>query len=265
MIAPPFNPSWREEFTALGPDAGAVWRALVSRQRQAVQVNGASAFLRQLRRLDRSLCQHGLPDLDEIARQLNAATGWTVDCRSPHATSGYDFTAFARRTVGVSTWLRHRRSFEHPSAPDLFHDVFGRLPALMCADFADLMQLIGQIGMQFPSDTLAFHQLQRVCHRLIESSLLPETGGSTPGSYKLFGASLVSDYKTSLSAHAMAQCADAYQFNALMAPSRSTAPENAVYKIPSWKQVGEDLMCWFTARKSSSQPDPLCSGTVQWT
>lgn len=263
MIAPPFNPSSRDEFTALGPDSEAVWRALVTRQRQAVQAYGASAFLRQLRRLDSSFCQHGLPDLVEIARHVNAATGWTVNCRPRHAASRYDFTALAQRTVGVSTWLRDRRSFEHPTAPDLFHDVFGRLPALMCADFADLMQLIGQIGMQLPSDTLEFHQLQRVCYRLIESSLVPEPGDSASGSYKLFGASLVSDYQASISAHAIVQGVDAYHFNALMAPDRLTARENAVYKIPSWKQVAEDLMCWFTARKSSSRPGPLCSGTVQ--
>lgn len=247
-----------------GPNACAVWNALMDRQRHVVTFDASRAFVRQFKRLQDVIHAEKLPDLHAVEQRLHAATGWRLIPTAAKAHSEFDFRALSRRLFGVSMWLRDHRSFDDPGGPDFFHDVVGCVPALMDADFSDLLALIGQIGESLSPNFPAYQQLQNFTRRLVDHSLLLESGASSASRFKPFGAAYITDFQSTQSLSHQPNSVQPFHITSMMAPliPHQRPPG---YLIPSWKSVGDELLAWFTAHKSSSPPDPECFQTVQCT
>ncbi|MCC4264560.1 phenylalanine 4-monooxygenase [Oceanimonas baumannii] len=125
-------------------EENAVWQTLMTRQLNCVQHRACNEYLTGLARLD--LPRDRIPQLDEINRVLQPATGWRV-ARVP-ALISFDrfFELLASQQFPVATFIRRREDLDYLQEPDIFHELFGHCAMLTHPAFARFTHIYGQLG-----------------------------------------------------------------------------------------------------------------------
>lgn len=121
------------------------WHDLYTRQIEIIQHRACDKFIDGLALLNLS-SQH-IPQLPDVNRALNKATGWSV--APVAALIGFDefFNLLANRKFPAATFIRTREDFDYIQEPDIFHELFGHCPLLTDPIYADFMQKYGVLGV----------------------------------------------------------------------------------------------------------------------
>jgi phenylalanine-4-hydroxylase len=96
------------------------------------------------------------------------------------------FTLLANRKFPVTDWIRTPAEFDYIVEPDIFHDLFGHVPLLFNAVFADHMQAYGAGGLKAHA-LGACEQLSRLYWYTIEFGLMCQRG-----ELRAYGAGILS-------------------------------------------------------------------------
>jgi len=159
------------------------WRLLVSRQMEQLPGRACEAYLRGQDVL--KLEADRIPDLANLSRRLQAATGWTV-ANVPGLIHEKDFFELLSERIFPSTnYVRGREELDYTPAPDCFHDIFGHMPMLTQPDFADFYQLFGQAALN--GEGAIRPKLEAFHWFTVEFGLIKEHG-----EHRIFGAGIVS-------------------------------------------------------------------------
>ena len=129
---------------AYGAGEHAIWDALFARQMELLPGRACDAFLSGLDKLDFS--SGGVPEFGELSERLRALTGWRVVAVPMLIPDHVFFWHLANRRFPAGNFIRSREAFDYIQEPDVFHDVFGHVPMLTDAVFADYMQEYGRAG-----------------------------------------------------------------------------------------------------------------------
>lgn len=125
-----------------------VWKVLFDRQTALLHRRAAPAFGASVAAL--GLRREAPPDLVTLEQRLRQRTGWGLHPEAAPLDCQDYFAALGARQLPVVTSLRGAPDFDRYAAPDLFADVFGRLPLLLepaYAEFlAELGRLLGQVA-----------------------------------------------------------------------------------------------------------------------
>lgn len=125
-----------------------VWKVLFDRQTALLHRRTVPAFGAGLAAL--GLSRAAPPVLADLERRLRQRTGWTLRPEAAPLDCQEYFAALGARQLTVVTGLRPAADFDRHPTPDLFADVFGRLPLLLepaYAEFlAELGRLLGQLA-----------------------------------------------------------------------------------------------------------------------
>lgn len=263
-----FNPrsSARTGFSAnnrplcVGEEA-LVWQALFRRQRTALERHGSSALLRALNALESGLTAAPMPQIPQLDAFLSRLSGWRLVAGHACGEGEVNWNALANQQLVVSQKLRGRHELDGSVMNDWFVGAFGRLPALLVPDFAQLIQRLGQIGQALQTDPHALSQLHRIHGHLVERSLVIEVDGiGRESAPRLFGASLVSHFQSVRGFDPLDPRWQLYSWEALAA--RETAVD-ARFIVRSWKDVHADLDRWFTSWQSAQRPNHESRETAQ--
>jgi len=159
------------------------WQILVERQMEQLPGRACEAYMRGQDVLE--LGADRIPDLADLSRRLNDATGWQV-ANVPGLIHEKDFfSLLSRRKFPSTNYVRGRDELDYTPAPDCFHDIFGHMPMLTQPDFADFYQLYGQAAQN--AEGADRPRLERFHWFTVEFGLIQEQGEK-----RIFGAGIVS-------------------------------------------------------------------------
>jgi phenylalanine-4-hydroxylase len=176
-------PQHWSEFTA---EDHWVWDTLFARQKNLLHNRAIREFEDGLALL--RLSRPGIPNLDELNDRLNPRTGWTVVAVPGLIPDEVFLTHLVHRRFPVGNFIRSRQALDYLEEPDVFHDVFGHVPLLAHPAAADLMQQLGELGLQAHSAG-AIERFARLYWYTVEAGLAREDG-----EVRIYGAGIASSF-----------------------------------------------------------------------
>lgn len=129
-----------QDYAAYTPQDHAMYAQLYERQSALLPGLAAQGFIDALPRLGSSST---IPRFDDINAQLMPATGWRLVGVPGLIPEVPFFTLLSQRKFPVTTWIRTPLEIDYIVEPDLFHDVFGHVPLLFDASYANHIQAYG--------------------------------------------------------------------------------------------------------------------------
>ena len=166
-----------------------VWRILFERQTTNLADKACTEYLECLGLLEPVLNARAIPRFDELDSFLSQETGWVIEVVPGHIPVHEFFDLLSRRRFPSSTWLRTMDQLDYLEEPDMFHDIYGHIPLLVEARYADFMQRIGQLGTDWSHDEEVVRALRSLYWFTIEFGML-----SHLGQRKIYGAGILSSY-----------------------------------------------------------------------
>ncbi|SFB92389.1 Phenylalanine 4-hydroxylase [Polaromonas sp. OV174] len=157
-----------------------IYRRLYERQAALLPGLACQAFIDALPKLGASTA---IPRFEDINERLIKTTGWQLVGVPGLIPEVPFFTLLANRKFPVTDWIRTPAEFDYIVEPDIFHDLFGHVPLLFDARYADHIQAYGQGALKAhalehgPQPLRgAVEMLSRLYWYTIEFGLLQENG-----------------------------------------------------------------------------------------
>ncbi|GAA4497123.1 hypothetical protein GCM10023172_11540 [Hymenobacter ginsengisoli] len=222
------------------PASGMVWKMLFDRQQALLHRWASPAFGQAV--VELGLRRDALPNLTHIGQLVHQRTGWTLLLTSTPVSETTYYAALARRELPIVSRLRSFSEFDQPpGGPDLFADLFGRVPLLLEPGYASALQGLGQ-AWALATAPAALALLRRFTRATFDRGLLAGPSGRP----QFYGAALLTSARH-LHAAAAADAA-AYQPLASALPALSQpeliesnllAVEAPVYYVAAnWADLG---------------------------
>ncbi|MFM7330187.1 MAG: phenylalanine 4-monooxygenase [Brachymonas sp.] len=169
-----------QDFAAYTEADHDTWRKLYARQSALLPGLAAQSFMDLLPQLDAA---QGIPRFEDINARLLPATGWQLVGVPGLIPEVPFFTLLASQKFPVTDWIRTPQEMDYVVEPDVFHDLFGHVPLLFDATYANYIQAYGQAALKANalersrSDcAYAVEHLARLYWYTIEFGLLRECG-----------------------------------------------------------------------------------------
>ena len=159
------------------------YRRLYERQLQQLPGLACEEFITAVQQLG---APDHIPHFDAISERLMKATGWQIVGVPGLIPEEAFFALLAERRFPVTDWIRTPEEFDYVVEPDVFHDLFGHVPLLFNAVFADYMQAYGAGGLK-ASRLDACELLARLYWYTVEFGLI-----HTPQGLRAYGAGILS-------------------------------------------------------------------------
>jgi phenylalanine-4-hydroxylase len=159
------------------------YRRLYMRQLQQLPGRACNEFISAVQQLGEP---DRIPRFDAISERLMRSTGWQVVSVPGLIPEEAFFALLAARKFPVTDWIRKPEEFDYVVEPDVFHDLFGHVPLLFNAVFADYMQAYGAGGLK-ASRLDACELLARLYWYTVEFGLI-----ATPNGLRAYGAGILS-------------------------------------------------------------------------
>ena len=216
------------------------WRLLYARQRALLPGRAADEYLAGLTRM--GFPEARIPSLRAASTVLSDTTGWRV-ARVPGLLHEEDFFALLARRVFPSTdYIRPRTEMDYTPAPDLFHDVFGHMPMITHAAFAEFYQRLGSAARVARGDDR--RRIERFYWFTVEFGLIRTREG-----LRIYGNGILSSYAEAL--HSLTGAVAKLPFDA----DRIAEEEYDVWRlqprlfvIDSFEQLAEEFEGWARRR-----------------
>ncbi|UYZ64601.1 phenylalanine 4-monooxygenase [Hymenobacter weizhouensis] len=162
-----------------------VWKVLFDRQTALLHKRACTAFTRGLQRM--GFHRNAIPSFEEVSERLGQSTGWTVVPVAGMVNDATFFALLAERKFPATVWLRSMQQFDFIDEPDLFHDVFGHVPLLTDAAYANFLQFLGHVARRHQHDAVALQRLRALYWFTVEFGLVLEDDQP-----RIYGAGLLS-------------------------------------------------------------------------
>lgn len=160
------------------------WDILYAGALCALQNRACPEFLSALDALD--LSTGGIPDMAELSARLETLTGWIIVPVAELVPDAVFFDHLANRRFPAGAFIRPENEMEYLSEPDVFHDIFGHVPLLANASYADFMEAYGKGGARAMASG-QLKNLARLYWYTVEFGLM-----RSGGALKIFGAGILS-------------------------------------------------------------------------
>lgn len=173
LLARPHHPT--------APASGMVWKMLFDRQHALLHRWASPAFAPALAEL--GLRRDALPNLAHVGQVVRQRTGWTLLLTGAPVSETTYYAALARRELPVVSRLRSFSEFDQPpGGPDLFADLFGRVPLLLEPGYAAALEALGR-AWALATTPAAVALLRRFACATFERGLLAGPAGGRPHFY----------------------------------------------------------------------------------
>ncbi|MCB0405386.1 MAG: hypothetical protein KDD51_11425, partial [Bdellovibrionales bacterium] len=97
------------------------------------------------------------------------------------------YPALARREYPIGNFIRDAADLGYTPAPDVIHDLYGHIPLLANADYADFCQRYAATACKYLDDSTRFAQFERFFWFTVEFGLIETSKGR-----RIFGAGILS-------------------------------------------------------------------------
>jgi len=156
-----------------------LWERLYSYVIDALNHYAAREYIEGLNAL--KIPSDRFPNFKKLSGKIYPSSGWILTPVAGFLNEELFFTLTAQRQFPVTDIIRQSKRFEEKYAgknikneegytpePDIFHDVMGHSPLLMNKDYADLWQMMGEVGLELIrnerglGNDLVSHNLKRL-------------------------------------------------------------------------------------------------------
>jgi phenylalanine-4-hydroxylase len=161
-----------------------IWNLLFTRQIAQLQDRVVPAFNAGIEAL--GLVPDGIPRFEALNERLQRLTGWTVLPVPGIVPEEIFFHHLAHRRFVAGRFIRTAEQLDYLEEPDVFHDVFGHVPLLADAAYANYLQAYGEAGVR-AQQSPALAQLARLYWYTVEFGLMRHENR-----LRIFGAGIVS-------------------------------------------------------------------------
>lgn len=159
------------------------WHTLISRQMQVIENRACDEYMAGLEFIGFS--KTTVPQLPDINKKLNQATGWAVEPVPALISFDKFFNLLANKKFPAATFIRTPEELDYLREPDIFHELFGHCPLLTNKIYADFTETYGKLGVGQE------HKIQRLLARLywftIEFGLIKQHNG-----LRIYGGGILS-------------------------------------------------------------------------
>jgi len=208
-----------------------VWNRLITRQLEVVQGRACQEYLDGIEQLAMPL--ERIPQLGEINRALEAATGWNV-ARVPALIPFQTFfELLASKRFPVATFIRTPEELDYLQEPDIFHEIFGHCPLLTNPWFAEFTHTYGKLGLAASKEERVY--LARLYWLTIEFGLVDTQAGR-----RIYGGGILSSPKETL--YALSDVPEHQAFDPLEAmrtPYRIDILQPLYFVLPDLRRLFE--------------------------
>lgn len=166
-----------------------VWKILFERQVENLKSKASLHYLSCLREVETVLNAKEIPNFESLNAFLLNQSGWQIEVVPGLIPVHEFFELLSIRRFCSSTWLRKMEQLDYLEEPDMFHDIFGHIPLFADKNYADLMQRIGALGVQYKEHPAIIDGLERFYWFTIEFGLIRELDA-----FKIYGAGIISSY-----------------------------------------------------------------------
>ncbi|MDB5844287.1 MAG: phenylalanine 4-monooxygenase [Polaromonas sp.] len=242
-----------QNYSAYTAEHHDLYRRLYARQSALLPGLACSDFMAALPHLGAS---DAIPRFEDINERLFKATGWQLVGVPGLIPEVPFFTLLAARKFPVTDWIRTPAEFDYIVEPDIFHDLFGHVPLLFDARYANHIQAYGQGALKahaLEHDSVepiphAVEMLSRLYWYTIEFGLMRDAGAG--GQVRAYGAGLLS------SPGELAHCVQSGDVRHIPLHSRDDLLRcmASSYKIDSYQQQ-YFVIDSFDRLQSLTQPD----------
>ncbi|WP_191602334.1 phenylalanine 4-monooxygenase [Marinomonas algicola] len=167
------RPVDKDGYVQWSDEENKTWSILVDRQSQLIKGKACEAFFDGLEKLDFPVDR--IPQIPDINRILNAATGWGVEPVPAIIQPKAFFTLLANKRFPAATFIRRPEDIDYIEEPDIFHEIYGHTPLLTNQNYADFMEKFGKLALQ--ADPKDRSRLFRLFWFTIEFGLLDTDAG----------------------------------------------------------------------------------------
>lgn len=140
------NPVDENGFVAWTDLENETWAKLVARQSEVIKGRASQEFMRGLEILD--FPKDRVPQLPDLNKKLDAATGWGVEPVPALIQPKEFFTLLSNKRFPAATFIRIPEEMDYLQEPDIFHELYGHTPLLTNQAYADYMQKFGQLALK---------------------------------------------------------------------------------------------------------------------
>ncbi len=216
------------------PQDQLVWKVLFDRQTALLHRRAVPAFGAAVARL--GLLRNAIPDLGALDDDVFRLSGWRlVPVGQPLGPAAY-FARLAERELPVMTRIRPMRDFDFSAEPDLFHDLFGHVPMLLDAHFADFLHALGLAAQALsPADDATRQELWALHFFTAEFGLVLHDGQP-----RLYGAGLLSS--AGEIHHCVNEATPRPTFNldtVRRTPVLGTRFQDQYFVLPAWEELAD--------------------------
>lgn len=134
-----------QNFAAYTAEDHEIWRKLYARQTALLPGLAAQSFIDLLPQLNAA---QGIPRFEDINARLMPATGWQIVGVPGLIPEVPFFSLLANRKFPVTDWIRTSQEMDYVVEPDVFHDLFGHVPLLFDATYANYIQAYGNAALK---------------------------------------------------------------------------------------------------------------------
>ncbi|OGX85687.1 hypothetical protein [Hymenobacter coccineus] len=216
------------------PQDQLVWKVLFDRQTALLHRRAVPAFSAAVAQL--GLRREAIPDLPTLSAEVFRLSGWQLVPVGQSLGPEVFFKYLAERQFPVMTRIRPMRDFDFSPEPDLFHDLFGHVPMLLDAHFAEFLHTLGQAAQALGhDDAVARRELWALYFFTAEFGLVLHDGKP-----HLYGAGLLS------SAGEIHHCVNeatprpAFSVETVRrTPVLGTRFQDQYFVLPSWEELAD--------------------------
>lgn len=140
------NSEIAQDWNSYSAQDHATWQQLFERQSELLIGRACREYLDGLDQL--GVCADGIPDFRKLNDVLGQTTGWQIIAVPGLIPDAEFFGHMAERRFVATRWIRAPSQMDYLQEPDIFHDVFGHVPLLTNAAFADFLQAYGRGGLK---------------------------------------------------------------------------------------------------------------------
>ncbi|MDE1152649.1 MAG: phenylalanine 4-monooxygenase [Micavibrio sp.] len=160
------------------------WKTLYKRQTKILPGRAINMFMDSLSTL--GINQDRIPEFSEVNEILMKRTGWQVVPVPGLIPDEPFFELLANRRFPAGNFIRQKDQLDYIQEPDVFHDLFGHVPILADATFANYMEEYGKGGLK-AAKLGQISKLARLYWYTVEFGLIEE-----PEGLRIYGAGILS-------------------------------------------------------------------------
>ncbi len=162
-----------------------VWAILQQRMMQILPSYSSKEYLHGITAV--GFQKDSIPNFKTCNSKLLALTGWTIYAVPGLIDNNNFFEHLSKKEFPATTWIRKKSELDYLEEPDMFHDVFGHIPLLANAAFANFLEKLAAISLQYISNDWAIELISRLYWYTVEFGLIKEEGH-----LKVYGAGILS-------------------------------------------------------------------------